>query len=173
MRLGLIAGNGRFPFLIVEAARQLGRPVSVVAVKGEASPELEEEVKKSGGSLEWVALGQLGSAIKFLKREGVTEALMAGQVKHVKIFDVVPDMTMMSVILKLPARNTDALIAAVAEVLKDHGITLTDSTALLAPMLAAPNWRALTITEVNPDHAPDEAATFGDLIEMLAGHLRA
>jgi DUF1009 family protein len=138
MRLGLIAGNGRFPFLIVEAARQLGRPLSVVAIKEEAFPELEAEVRKHDGSaLEWISLGQLGAAIKFLKSQNVSEAVMAGQVKHVKIFgDVMPDFTLMSVLMKLTSKNTDSLIAAVADVMKDKGITLIDSTTLLAPMLA-------------------------------------
>nr|MDQ3070532.1 UDP-2,3-diacylglucosamine diphosphatase LpxI [Acidobacteriota bacterium] len=137
MRLGLIAGNGRFPFLVLEAARQLGRPVSVVAIKEEASPDLEDEVRKGDGRLEWIALGQLGKAIKYLKSEGVEEAVMAGQVKHAQIFrNVVPDMTLMQVIMRLSSRNTDALISAIAEVMKEKGITLIDSTALLAPMLA-------------------------------------
>lgn len=137
MKLGLIAGNGRFPFLIVEAARRMGRPLSVVAIKEEAFPELEGDVRSSGGSLEWIPLGQLGQAIKFLKNEGVTEAVMAGQVKHVKIFgDVMPDFTLLSVLMKLKSKNTDALISAVADVLHDKGITLIDSTTLLAPMLA-------------------------------------
>lgn len=137
MRLGLIAGNGRFPFLIVEAARALGRPLSVVAIKEEAFPELEAEILSGGGRVEWIALGQLGKAIKFLKSEGVTEAVMAGQVKHVKIFgDVMPDFTLLSVLMKLKSKNTDALISAVADVLAEQGITLIDSTALLAPLLA-------------------------------------
>ena len=137
MRLGLIAGNGRFPFLIVEAARALGRPLSVVAIKEEAFPELEAEILNGGGRVEWIALGQLGKAIKFLKSEGVTEAVMAGQVKHVKIFgDVMPDFTLLSVLMKLKSKNTDALISAVADVMAEQGITLIDSTALLAPLLA-------------------------------------
>jgi len=137
MRLGLIAGNGRFPFLILEAARELGRPVSVVAIKEEASTEITDAVRAAGGRLEWISLGQLGKAIKFLKSEGATEAVMAGQVKHVQIFrDVMPDFTLLSVLGKLKARNTDALIAAVADVMQEQGITLIDSTALLAPMLA-------------------------------------
>src|SRR5687768_12751087 len=138
MRLGLIAGNGRFPFLIVEAARQMGRPLSVVAIKEEAFPDLEPEIRKAGGSVEWIGLGQLGKAIKFLKSEGVTEAVMAGQVKHVQIFkDVMPDLTLLSVLTKLKARNTDALIAAIAEVMQEPAATLIDSTALLAPMPAS------------------------------------
>ena len=137
MRLGLIAGNGRFPFLVLEAARQLGRPVSVVAIREEADPGIEAEAAKSGSSLEWIALGQLGKAIKFLKSEGAAEAVMAGQVKHVKIFgDVMPDFTLLSVLMKLKSKNTDALISAVAEVMQEQGITLIDSTALLAPLLA-------------------------------------
>ncbi len=136
-RLGLIAGNGRFPFLILEAARQLGRPVSVVAIKEEAFPELEADVRAAGGRIEWIPLGQLGKAIKFLKSEGITEAVMAGQVKHVKIFgDVMPDFTLLSVLMKLKSKNTDALISAVAEVMQEQGIALIDSTALLAPLLA-------------------------------------
>jgi UDP-2,3-diacylglucosamine hydrolase len=138
MKLGLIAGNGRFPFLIVEAARQMGRPLSVVAIREEAFPDLEADVRRSGGSVEWIGLGQLGKAITFLKSEGVSEAVMAGQVKHVQIFrDVMPDLTLLSVLTKLKARNTDALISAVAEVMQEKGITLIDSTALLAPMLAS------------------------------------
>src|SRR5690606_4567486 len=86
---------------------------------------------------EWVPLGQLGKAIRFLKREGVTEAVMAGQVKHVKIFtDVMPDFTLLSVLMKLKSKNTDALISAVAEVMQEQGITLVDSTSLIAPMVA-------------------------------------
>ena len=138
MRLGLIAGNGRFPFLIAEAARQMGRPLSVVAIKEEAFPDLEADVRNAGGELEWISLGQLGKAIKFLKAQGVTEAVMAGQVKHVQIFrDVMPDLTLLSVLTKLKARNTDALISAVAEVMHEQGVTLIDSTALLAPLLAS------------------------------------
>src|SRR5690349_10440365 len=105
MRLGLIAGNGRFPFLIVEAARALGRPLSVVAIKEEAFPELEAEILAGGGRVEWIALGQLGKAIKYLKSEGVTEAVMAGQVKHVQIFkDVMPDFTLLSVLTRIKSR---------------------------------------------------------------------
>jgi len=137
MKLGLIAGNGRFPFLILDAARELGRPVSIVAIEGEAFPELATAAEQAGATLEWVPLGQLGKAIRFLKREGVTEAVMAGQVKHVKIFtDVMPDFTLLSVLMKLKSKNTDALISAVAEVMQEQGITLVDSTSLIAPMLA-------------------------------------
>ncbi len=167
MRLGLIAGNGRFPFLIVEAARRMGRPLSVVAINDEAFPELEAEVRAADGRLEWIALGQLGKAIKFLKSEGVTEAVMAGQVKHVKIFgDVMPDFTLLSVLMKLKSKNTDALISAVAEVLSEKGITLIDSTALLAPMLAG----AGLITSRPPSEAERADIDFGyAMADAIAG----
>lgn len=166
-RLGLIAGNGRFPFLILEAARQLGRPVSVVAIQEEAFPELAAEVEKSGGRLEWIPLGQLGKAITFLKSEGVTEAVMAGQVKHVKIFgDVMPDFTLLSVLMKLKSKNTDALIAAVAEVMQEKGITLLDSTTLIAPMLAP----AGVMTARAPNEAEQADIAFGyGMADAIAG----
>jgi DUF1009 family protein len=139
-RLGLIAGNGRFPFLVLDAARALGRPVTIVAVKEEAAPELAEAAaREPRAELHWVSLGQLGACIRILERAGVSEAVMAGQVKHVKIFSgIVPDLTLLAVLRRLKARNTDALISAVADVLADRGIRLIDSTALLTPLLAAP-----------------------------------
>ena len=149
-RLGLIAGNGRFPFLVLDAARALGRAVTIVAVKEEAFPELEAAAaREPRADVHWVSLGQLGACIRILEGAGVTEAVMAGQVKHVKIFSgIVPDLTLLSVLRRLKARNTDALIAAVADVLGDHGIRLIDSTALIQPLLAAPG--------VLGGRAPDE-----------------
>ena len=137
-RLGLIAGNGRFPFLVLDAARAQGYQVTVVAVKEEAFPALADAAgREPRAELHWVSLGQLGTCIKVLKAAGVTRAVMAGQVKHVKIFSgILPDLTLLSVLRRLKARNTDALIAAVADVLADHGITLIDSTELLQPLLA-------------------------------------
>src|SRR5512134_3555249 len=124
MRLGLIAGNGRFPFLVLDAARTLGHDVTVVAVKEEASPDLATAAARLPGvTLHWVSLGHLGRCISLLKQEGATRAVMAGQVKHVKIFSgIVPDLTLLSVFTKLKARNTDALISAVAEVMREQGI---------------------------------------------------
>ncbi len=144
MKLGLIAGNGRFPFLVLDAARAQGYDVTVVAVKEEAFPGLADAAaREPRAALHWVSLGQLGTCIKVLKEAGVTRAVMAGQVKHVKIFSgIIPDLTLLSVLRRLKARNTDALIAAVADVLGDHGITLVDSTELLRPLLA----RAGTVT---------------------------
>jgi len=135
--LGLIAGNGRFPFLALDAARAMGRQVTVIAIKDEADGALEAAARESGAALHWVSLGQLGRCIALLKEAGVHEALMAGQVKHVKIFsDFMPDLTLLSVIRRLKARSTDALIAAVADVLRDKGIELVDSTLFLRPLLA-------------------------------------
>ena len=136
-RIGIIAGNGRFPFLALQGARSLGHDVTVVAVKEEAFPELEQAAREASASFHPVSLGHLGKCIKILREEGVSQALMAGQVKHVKIFSgIVPDLTLLSVLTKLKARNTDALISAVADVMRDHGIELLESTAFLQPLLA-------------------------------------
>jgi UDP-2,3-diacylglucosamine hydrolase len=136
-RIGLIAGNGRFPFLVLQGARSLGLDVTVVAVKEEAFPELEEAAQAAGADLTWVSLGHLGKCIKVLKAAGAHQAVMAGQVKHSKIFSgIIPDLTFWSVLTKLRAKNTDALISAVAEVLRGEGIELLNSTTFLAPLLA-------------------------------------
>jgi hypothetical protein len=139
MKLGLIAGNGRFPFLVLDAARSMGHEVTVVAIKEEASTELEAAAASAGppASVHWISLGQLGGWLRILNQAGVTQAVMAGQVKHTKIFGgIVPDMTALSVLTRLRSRNTDAIIAAVADVMRDHGVELMDSTTLLRPMLA-------------------------------------
>jgi DUF1009 family protein len=140
VRIGLIAGNGTFPFLVLRAARQLGHEVAVVAIEGEASRDLEPLAAELGGATcAWVPLGQLGHCIEVLKQAGVTEAVMAGQVKHVKLFtDVMPDLTMLGLLGRLRSRNTDALISAVAETLERHGISLMDSTTLIRELLAEP-----------------------------------
>jgi len=140
MRLGLIAGNGRFPFLVLEAARSMGHDVTVIATKEEAFTNLNEAAAKVNAPIHWISLGQLGKCISLMKDARITHAVMAGQVKHTKIFSggILPDLTFMSVLAKLPARNTDGLIGAVASVLKDNGIELLDSTSLLTPMLATP-----------------------------------
>jgi UDP-2,3-diacylglucosamine hydrolase len=136
-RIGIIAGNGKFPFLALQGARDLGHDVTVVAVKEEAFPDIEESARRLGADLHWVSLGQLGKCIKLLKSAGVSKAVMAGQVRHVKIFSgILPDMTLLSVLTRLKSRNTDALISAVADVMRDHGIELLDSTVFLSPLLA-------------------------------------
>jgi UDP-2,3-diacylglucosamine hydrolase len=150
-RIGLIAGNGRFPFLALQGARSLGHDVTVVAVKEEAFPQLERAAVDAGAALHWVSLGHLGKCIKLLKAAGVDRAIMAGQVKHAKIFSgIVPDFTLLSVLTRLKSRNTDALISAVADVLRGEGIELLDSTAFLSPLMA----RAGSLTKRAP--APDE-----------------
>ena len=136
-RIGLIAGNGRFPFLALQGARSLGHDVTVVAVKEEAFPELEAAARDAGADLHWVSLGHLGKCIKILKEAGAREAIMAGQVKHARIFSgILPDLTLLSVLTRLKARNTDALISAVADVLRGEGIELLDSTRFLDPLMA-------------------------------------
>jgi len=139
MRIGLIAGNGRFPFLVIEAARSLGHEVTVVAIREEADASLESIADDSVGIvIHWISLGQLGRCIAILKEAGVSRVLMAGQVKHTKLFaKVVPDLTFLSVLNRLRNRNTDSLIAAVADVLGENGIELVDSTTFLKPLLAS------------------------------------
>jgi UDP-2,3-diacylglucosamine hydrolase len=140
MKLGLIAGNGRFPFLVLDAARAQGHDVTIVAAKEETFPELNDAAQRQGAAIHWISLGQLGTCISLLKEAGVTHAVMAGQVKHTKIFagGIVPDLTFLSVLRHLTSKNTDGLIGAVANVLRDRGIELLDSTALLQPLLARP-----------------------------------
>jgi DUF1009 family protein len=140
MPLGLIAGNGTFPLLVLRAARQLRHEVTVVAIVGEASDELEALSRELGGStVTRVPLGHLGTCIKTLTNAGVSRAVMAGQVKHVKLFGgVVPDLTLLSVLRRLKTQNTNALISAITEVLEERGITLMDSTTLLSELLAKP-----------------------------------
>lgn len=149
MPIGLIAGNGTFPFLVLRAARRLGHDVTVVAIMGEASRDLDGLARELGGAtVTWIALGQLGKCISTFTGAGVTRAVMAGQVKHVKLFGgVLPDLTLLSVLRRLTSKNTDALITAVAAVLEEHGITLMDSTALLGDLLAKPG--ALTTRAPN------------------------
>jgi DUF1009 family protein len=133
-RLGLIAGNGRFPFLVIEAARAQGLEVVIAAIKEETLPEIE-----TGGaaSVHWLSLGELSKLIETFKREGVHRAVMAGQVKHKQIFSSIkPDWRLAKLLLSLGTRNTDSLLGAVAKVLADEGITLESSTSLLEPLLA-------------------------------------
>jgi len=167
MHIGLIAGNGTFPLLALDAARRLGHQVTVIAIEEEASPELAEAAgREPRAFIEWVSAGQLGRAIATLKRRGVSHALMAGQVKHVSLFSIVPDRTMLSVLLKLKARNTDSLISAVAGVLEEHGIGLLDSTSFLTPLLAKPG--TLTRRSATPDEQADFAFGYR-MAEVIAG----
>src|SRR6201994_4047453 len=142
---GLIAGNGRFPFLVLEGARSQGLDMAVIALKEEASPELNQLTSR----IHWVSLGELSKAIDAMHQEGVTRAVMAGQVKHNKIFSSIrPDWKLAKLLFALPRKNTDSLIGAVARVLEDEGIHLVDSTLFLKPLV--PEVGVLT------KRAPDE-----------------
>jgi DUF1009 family protein len=133
-RLGLIAGNGKFPFLVLDAARAQGFEVVVAAIREEAFPEIES---RGAASVHWLSLGELSKLIDTFKAEGVTRAIMAGQVKHKQIFSAIkPDWRLAKLLLSLGTRNTDSLLGAVAKVLADEGIMLENSTALLEPLLA-------------------------------------
>ena len=133
-RLGLIAGNGKFPLLVLDAARAQGYEVVVAAIKEEALPEIES---KGAASIHWVSLGELSKLIDTFKAQGVARAVMAGQVKHKQIFSSIkPDWRLAKLLLSLGTRNTDSLLGAVAKVLADEGIVLENSTALLEPLLA-------------------------------------
>ena len=137
MRLGLIAGNGRFPFLVLDAARGAGHDVTVIALKEETFPDLADLASRPpAAAFHWISIGQLGQCVSLLKAAGVSQAVMAGQVKHTKLFDIRPDWTLGRVLMRLATKNTDSIISGVADVLRDEGIDLIDSTALLAPLLA-------------------------------------
>jgi UDP-2,3-diacylglucosamine hydrolase len=145
---GLIAGNGDFPFLVLEGARSRGIEMAVIAIREEASPALEQAAKR----FHWISLGELGRGIDLLHQEGVKHAVMAGQVKHNKIFSSIrPDWRLAKLLLTLSTKNTDSLIGAVARVLQEEGIELVDSTKFLGPLL--PREGILT------KRAPDEAET--------------
>lgn len=148
--LGLIAGNGRFPFLLLDAARAHGLRVVVAAIKEEADPEMDVRAAHEPGnvSVHWLSLGELSKLIETFRREGVTRAVMAGQVKHKQIFSHIrPDWRLAKLLLNLRTRSTDMLLGAVAKVLEDEGITLISSTGYLQPLLAP----AGVLTARSPD----------------------
>lgn len=138
MKLGLIAGNGRFPFLILDAARAEGFEVVVAAIKEETDPEIDRRAEAdSGVTVHWLSLGELSRLIETFRDAGVAKAVMAGQVKHKQIFSSIrPDWRLAKLLLNLSTRSTDALLGAVAKVLADEGIELISSTAFLEPLLA-------------------------------------
>jgi DUF1009 family protein len=153
---GLIAGNGRFPFLVLEGARSQGIEMAVIALKEEASPELEKLAKR----LHWVSLGDLSKTIDLMHQEGVKQAVMAGQVKHNKIFSAIrPDWKLAKLLFSLPRKNTDSLIGAVARVLEEEGIRLVDSTLFLKPLVADAG--VLTRRAPNEHEAEDMAYGLG------------
>src|ERR1700687_5763247 len=160
---GLIAGNGRFPFLVLESARSQGIEMAVIALKEEASPELEKIAKR----LHWVSLGELSKTIELMHQEGVTQAVMAGQVKHSKIFSSIrPDWKLAKLLFSLPRKNTDALIGAIARVLEEEGIRLLDSTLFLKPLMPDPG--VLTRRAPNKHEAEDIAYGLG-VARQIAG----
>ena len=138
MKLGLIAGNGRFPFLLLDAARAQGLSVSVAAIKEETDPEIDRRAAADPLiSVHWLSLGELSRLIETFQKEGVSRAVMAGQVKHKQIFSSIrPDWRLAKLLLNLRTRSTDMLLGAVAKVLGDEGIELISSTLFLEPLLA-------------------------------------
>src|SRR6267143_1384196 len=157
-RIGLIAGNGRFPFLVLDAARAQGLDVVVAAIKEEAFPDIESH---GAASIHWLSLGELSKLIETFKREGVHRAIMAGQVKHKQIFSAIqPDWRLAKLLLSLTTRNTDSLLGAVAKVLADEGITLENSTWLLEPLLAKPG----VITRRAPGEPERKNIEYGRLV---------
>jgi UDP-2,3-diacylglucosamine hydrolase len=154
-RLGLIAGNGKFPLLVLDAARARGYEVVVAAIREEADPAI---ASRGAAAVHWLSLGELGKLIDTFKREGVSEAIMAGQVQHKQIFSAIrPDLKLAKLLLSLGTRNTDSLIGAVAKVLAEEGIHLQSSTALLEPMLAP----AGVLTKRAPTDAEQTNITYG------------
>ena len=163
MKYGLIAGNGRFPILALENARRLGHEVVVVAIQKEAPPEVEA----LGTRCYWISLGQLSRLIEICKEEHIGEVVMAGQVKHAKIFSSIrPDWRLIKLLASLPSKNTDGLIGGVARVLADEGIQLRDSTALLKPLLADRG----SMTRRRPDAREEADIAYGRKVAAaLAG----
>lgn len=159
MKLGLIAGNGRFPFLLLEAARAEGHSVVVAAIKEETDPEIDQRAQADAEiTVHWLSLGELSRLIETFQKAGVTKAVMAGQVKHKQIFSAIrPDWRLAKLLLNLRTRSTDALIGAVAKVLEDEGIELMNSTAFLEPLLAAEG----VLTERAPDEDERKNIEYG------------
>jgi DUF1009 family protein len=160
----MIAGNGRFPLLALETARRLGDEVVAIGIQEEASPEIEQLAARCY----WISLGQLSRLIEILKKEQITEVIMAGQVKHVSIFSAIqPDLRLLKLLGALKQKNTDGLIGAVAKVLADEGIQLADSTLLLKPLLAGVG----VLTKRKPSKDEEQDIAYGRRIaNALANH---
>ncbi len=158
-RLGLIAGNGRFPFLLLEAARARGLHVVVAAIKEETDPEMDQRASSDTGmEVHWMSLGELSRLIETFQAAGVTRAVMAGQVRHKQIFSAIrPDLRLAKLLMSLRVRSTDVLLGAVAKVLGDEGIVLISSTAYLEPMLA----RAGVLTTRGPNETERADIAYG------------
>jgi DUF1009 family protein len=156
-KLGLIAGNGRFPFLLLEAARAHSLTVVVAAIKEETDPEIDVRAAADPNiHVHWLSLGELSKLIETFQAEGVTRAVMAGQVKHKQIFSSIrPDWRLAKLLLSIRTRNTDMLLGAIAKVLGDEGIELISSTHYLEPLLAKPG--VLTARQPDPEELRDIA----------------
>jgi DUF1009 family protein len=168
-RLGLIAGNGRFPFLLLDAARAHGMEVVVAAIKEETEPEMDARAAADPGiQVHWLSLGELSRLIETFQQQGVTQAVMAGQVKHKQIFSSIrPDWRLAKLLLNLRTRNTDMLLGAVAKVLSDEGIELISSTAYLEPLLA----KAGVLTARPPTAEEQQDLAYGrEVAGALAGY---
>ncbi len=164
MKYGIIAGNGRFPIVALQTARAQGDEAIAIAIKEEASPEVERAASKC----HWVSLGELSRLIDICKSEGITQIMMAGQVKHAKIFSSIrPDWRLVKLLAGLLHKNTDSLIGAVARVLSDEGIQLVDSTLLLKPLLAP----AGAITKRKPDSDEQRDIEYGRPIAQTLARL--
>ena len=162
-RLGLIAGNGTFPFLVLEAARAQGYEVIVAAIKEETGPAIES---KGATAVHWLSLGELSKLIDTFKAEGVTRAVMAGQVKHKQIFSSIkPDWRLAKLLLSVATRNTDSLLGAIAKVLADEGITLENSTTLLEPLLTKPG----VLTKRSPTEQERKNIEYGRAVARQLG----
>ena len=162
-KLGLIAGNGRFPLLVLDAARAQGYDVVVAAIKEETFPEIE---RRDAAAVHWLSLGELSKLIETFHREGITRAVMAGQVKHKQIFaSIRPDWRLAKLLLSLTTRNTDSLLGAIAKVLADEGITLENSTALLEPLLV----KSGVVTKRAPTEAERANIDYGRKVARALG----
>jgi DUF1009 family protein len=169
MKLGLIAGNGRFPFLLLDAARAHGAEVVVAAIKEETDPEMNDRAAADHGiHVHWLSLGELSRLIETFQQEGVTKAVMAGQVKHKQIFSSIrPDWRLAKLLLSLRTRNTDMLLGAIAKVLGDEGIELISSTAYLEPLLAKPG----VLTSRAPNEQEQRDIVYGrEVAAAIAGY---
>lgn len=169
MKLGLIAGNGRFPFLLLDAARSHGAEVVVAAIKEETDPEMDVRAAADPGiRVHWLSLGELSRLIETFQQEGVSKAVMAGQVKHKQIFSSIrPDWRLAKLLLSLRTRNTDMLLGAVAKVLGDEGIELISSTSYLEPLLAPPG----ILTAREPSEQEERDIAYGrEVAQSIAGY---
>src|SRR5215467_14091857 len=164
-KLGLIAGNGKFPFLVLDAARAQGYEVVVAAIREEAFPDIESH---GASAVHWLSLGELSKLIETFQREGVRRAVMAGQVKHKQIFSSIrPDWRLAKLLLSLTTRNTDSLLGAVAKVLADEGIQLEKSTWLLDPLLVKPG----VLTKRAPNEQENKNIEYGrGVAQQVAQH---